>query len=149
MVHTKIKPGIVTPGTGVTIELSDALDPSLINSVAVMMGSELSNVRMKELITEDFVVKCKAELVHSRKKRQEVKFADKHCARMFLDFFIYLAQCKVHEVYPYLRQALFWRTFFCESNVCFSDTILLGFGDFLPFLVKCHIRSQISHMCVL
>ena len=48
---------------GLTIHLSEDLDVSQINNIAILSGGDLSSLKIREILTEEFVVKCKEEVV--------------------------------------------------------------------------------------
>ena len=54
---------------GLTIHLSEDLDVSQINNIAILSGGDLSSLKIREILTEEFVVKCKEEVVMKHKTK--------------------------------------------------------------------------------
>ena len=88
---------------GLLLDLNENLDLSSINSIAVLMGKDVSSLQIKEILTEDFIQKCKAEVVHGKSwanaKNPELKYLDKHCSRMFWYIIMFFSGLKREDIY--------------------------------------------------
>jgi len=118
----------------VKVELSDTFDTSLINNVAfVRRDATTDSLILKELITEDYIVKCKANAPKDRgnKPGRMHTFNDKKCCDYMLELLIYFQQCEVKDLYPHISHEV------DACNESFRNMKLVQYAEAPPPLKMC------------
>ena len=116
------------------VELSDSFDTSLINNVAFIRRDATSDsLILKELLTEDYIVKCKANAPKDRgnKPGRMHTFNDKKCCDYMLELLIYFQQCEVKDLYPHISHEV------DACNESFRNMKLVQYAEAPPPLKMC------------
>ena len=86
------------------LDLDDTLSLDKVNSVGVLMGEGPDSLVLKEVLTQDFVAKCRQETQIDNRKNNPETYSDRALCKMMLELLLYFQQCQPTDLYQYIRE---------------------------------------------